>query len=566
MHDMHSFIFFDLIGHSCGVKESSTINFQRCAQDALEDAMKWGAECIPALAAASSVGTFGAHPGNCPRDLQRYLTRIRRETGWKLEPSKISITLQKKIGIGSVVADHYVLYPHEVVHEIWASGRWNELMFDTEDSLQEFWAHDSTKKWLIDHPVMLNPGKLEKAIPWFVHCDGVAHVKYDKVMVVSGGSALSPLSSMLSHMLYTVCPYKRLIKTETLEDVYAPYVWSLWWCMVGVFPTRGPYHNEWPADSFQAKMAGQPLAGGWCIVLAMLRADLEWMASTYGWNSYLKTSMCHRCLASKNLVSLAYTDLRLHNACWLHTQVCHADYLANTDASARSVWFAAPGMFLETNKGDAMHGIDLGIGQDCAAEGILELGGSSDRHLKILHDEFKQYCKDKHFTCSQPLFTEKMLTLKRTQYPMLKSKAANCRYVIEWLASATSDAVARGSDNEQMKMVATACWALADFTYCMRAFPRFLTPPQRDRMVYAGQVYLLVWNELAYRSFHAGILRFHIRPKTHYFAHMILDIQTDSTNPRCFHCYSDEDYVGRVGKLVHRVCGRSYRTGKSKAK
>jgi hypothetical protein len=79
-------------------------------------------------------------------------------------------------------------------------------MFDTEDSLQEFWAHDSTKKWLIDHPVMINPEKLEKAIPWFVHCDGVAHVKYDKVMVVSGGSALSPLSSMLSHMLYTVCP------------------------------------------------------------------------------------------------------------------------------------------------------------------------------------------------------------------------------------------------------------------------------------------------------------------------------------------------------------------------
>ena len=43
----------------------------------------------------------------------------------------------------------------------------------------------------------------------------------------------------------------------------------------------------------------------------------------------------------------------------------------------------------------------------------------------------------------------------------------------------------------------------------------------------------------------------HIVPKFHQFHHIILDAAQDGYNPRYFHCFGDEDQIGKMLLLAH---------------
>ena len=43
-----------------------------------------------------------------------------------------------------------------------------------------------------------------------------------------------------------------------------------------------------------------------------------------------------------------------------------------------------------------------------------------------------------------------------------------------------------------------------------------------------------------------------VRPKSHSHTHVIYVVASTRLNPRFFHCFGDEDYVGRIGRLSAR--------------
>ena len=64
----------------------------------------------------------------------------------------------------------------------------------------------------------------------------------------------------------------------------------------------------------------------------------------------------------------------------------------------------------------------------------------------------------------------------------------------------------------------------------------------------AGRAFLLTWSKLASDAWKAGEANYKLRPKHHYFDHIIESLSTRE-NPRFLYCFTDEDFMGRVSNL-----------------
>ena len=70
-----------------------------------------------------------------------------------------------------------------------------------------------------------------------------------------------------------------------------------------------------------------------------------------------------------------------------------------------------------------------------------------------------------------------------------------------------------------------------------------------------GEQFLLWWQRLAYQALQDGVCAYKVRPKTHYFAHTILDIKDTYENPAKQALWGAEDLVGQI-KRVGQKCSK----------
>ena len=134
-------------------------------------------------------------------------------------------------------------------------------------------------------------------------------------------------------------------------------------------------------------------------------------------------------------------------------------------------------------------------------------------------------------------------------FPKLKIKAAPCEKVIFWLVDLTSYDSA--TPHERIRHMTV--WGLADFFKSMHEYGRFLNSEEIARMSRAGTLFLSGYQHLSTEAHNAGVPRWDIVPKFPYFAHLIDELHDRGMNPRCFWCFGDEDFVGRVARIVFRT-------------
>ena len=72
----------------------------------------------------------------------------------------------------------------------------------------------------------------------------------------------------------------------------------------------------------------------------------------------------------------------------------------------------------------------------------------------------------------------------------------------------------------------------------------------KAEVLYAGKAYLYAYQKLACISLDRGEFEWKIRPKHHYFCHLLEQVESSSANPRFTQCFIDEDFVGRMAKLA----------------
>ena len=87
---------------------------------------------------------------------------------------------------------------------------------------------------------------------------------------------------------------------------------------------------------------------------------------------------------------------------------------------------------------------------------------------------------------------------------------------------------------------------------------RHMTDEEHEEMSQAIENAMLAYNALADDALRKGIRRWKVLPKFNALTHS----WCSKTNPRAVHCYLDEDFVGRLKRIVNSVHGKG--TGTSK--
>ena len=211
-----------------------------------------------------------------------------------------------------------------------------------------------------------------------------------------------------------------------------------------------------------------------------------------------------------------------------------------------------------------MHCCMIGIAQDDIGSALVSLAEqqnemSVDAYLKQATVEMRIWCKEKGLTCTRRTLCLKLLGRgdpnSSRKSPVLSGKvrAAQTKIVHSFV---THLVLKRCTGTKESKLRATCLWAASNFYHILDTSDRFLTEAQAKRAYSAGSLYLLCYQKLAHLSVSRGDTLWKIRPKHHYFLHMIKSMYASRWNPRFHSCYMDEDFIGRIARLnrlTHRL-------------
>ena len=140
-----------------------------------------------------------------------------------------------------------------------------------------------------------------------------------------------------------------------------------------------------------------------------------------------------------------------------------------------------------------------------------------------------------------------------SDYPMLGSvwKASSVKVICAFIASKAYD-LDDGSPEAKARNV--CAWAFAELDHIFDSADRELTEHEIRRSSYAAYAYLSTYSWLAEQAANLGLALYRIRPKHHYFQHIIDRTAEDKQNPRSLSCTGEETFMGimkRIGKACH---------------
>ena len=339
--------------------------------------------------------------------------------------------------------------------------------------------------------------------------------------------------------------------------------WIEWNCSVlmsGKGAERGFYGEEFKCGSSQARIAGVPLAGGWTATFAGTTGDYK---ARHEWNGtehyYQKTRLCETCGARQPTTEAnalwTYGDFR-HRAAWTCTMT--------TIPPGSSPLQQIPGWNIEMSHRDIDHTIYLGFGRDICSSAIISMltlsllgEGSPDEQLGRLHAEFDTWCH--HHGLKRPAGKRLSLrTLGRADtskaYPLLSTswKAMATKVLIMFMAFKT-ERVCRIGDFQ--KLIATCSWGLADFVNCLDEGGITLGPNEIARALNSGRVCLLSLQALCVCAHQQDLWLWRLRPKCHYFDHILRTLEVSNLNPKLFGTLRCEDMLGKL-KRIGKACDR----------
>ena len=149
------------------------------------------------VAKLAALGCWGAHPGNCKRDLASDLS-----CEWVPEPHKVTVPCLDTRPHPALVVETAmsVFLPHEWLAAIGERPEADELL--GLDSVASFWqqVNPQDPRLLAEggHPVLAREDYKSKCVPLWLHGDGVEYSESDSLMVFSFGSILPSTTSMCS--------------------------------------------------------------------------------------------------------------------------------------------------------------------------------------------------------------------------------------------------------------------------------------------------------------------------------------------------------------------------------
>ena len=303
---------------------------------------------------------------------------------------------------------------------------------------------------------------------------------------------------MFTNFIMGALPYWMIIPGKTLQDMHTAITWGFEWGLEGRFATHD--HLKRPITPAHGKRRyerrGKLLTQqGHRMACSAMKMDLQYEKVTFKFHTYDEVSCCKNCKVVKRPPGVLLTEIG-PDAGWRPDMRTNEEYLAEIGAG-RDDLTKIPGWHLGLHRGDPMHLIFLGFGLLVLGSCIMCLarvgrwrGASlSDKLLEAWH-EMRSWMRAHGLTCSQTKYKQNSFTMQRlTDYPELKAKAHNCRVQLSWIAEICREHA--DPNNEELFLMATATWALADVLWVADSYFDWQLPVDlAERQYEHGQIFL----------------------------------------------------------------------------
>jgi hypothetical protein len=530
-------------------------------QDAAAVVAECGDSASKETRALANFGAAGQCPANVERDMMRWVKAHIPLPG-KVELYMVEVTIVDPGSLGFTTARLPLLLPHELFASLHAAGDtvWMKGVLGRggQQALKVFWDELQHMEWVQRHPGVADWERRGTLIPIGFYGDGAQFTKEESMTALTWSSLMGTGPSLDTRFLITAVPTTWLAPT-TLDEIFAVLAWSFAAMLDGFYPPVDHKGCAWKSGP-RAEVAGTLLAGGYRAGWAESRGDWDWQVKCYRLRGWSHNSCCHLCDATVD-GALVYTNFS-SDAPWRGTLVSHDVWMAAAEEHQHGLCplCAVPGWHLQSIKIDTMHTLCLGLGRhvngnlvlELCAEGVYGRGPRSDK-LKRCWLEFRHWCANNGVSCSQKCFTKERVRLVQTDHPELRTKAWNSRLFSAFLAHKLGTACPLEGNGA---LRATLAWAVAEFYLVMEMEGRFMSGEGVQRLAFAGQAMLQVYHALAQEAAENGRAMYGLRPKMHMLSHLIAQVETDKVNPRFFHCFKDEDMIGRTVKVAAK-CHRT---------
>ena len=274
-----------------------------------------------------------------------------------------------------------------------------------------------------------------------------------------------------------------------------------------------------------------------------------------------KESVCYRCPATKGNedLSLCYTDIS-------------DDALWRSRPDDEPMWQTAPalsrlvGFTRKLIAFDLLHILHLGVLRDLAGTALklmvkkgsnLYPGGTINKRLYQLTLDLKAWCCERGVHLSLTKIQKPTLGWTANACPVLKAKGADTLAIVRFISFKFETHPVAGFPG-----LVACIWAAVNFVGCLSAASIFLNECERATAYELGKLFLHSYLSLASECVSCGAYLFKVRPKLHFFAHMVDDLAAPSSGCRLRNPYYDstfveEDWVKHALQIKKRM---SYRT------
>ena len=194
---------------------------------------------MPDLLAFSQLGSQGANPQNCYRDLMRQVEPKVRT------PLAHTATIPFKDPLGDCEQSFFL--PHEMFAGIYNDfpNTWKHSVLPDQAELYKFWDEVQDHPQLREHPLGDRPDYKRRCVPIAVHGDDVPIVGIgkgwtSKMTVFTWCSLVALERATREKLFFMYGVFEKARVKEEARDTIASWMrllaWSLWWLWLGLWP------------------------------------------------------------------------------------------------------------------------------------------------------------------------------------------------------------------------------------------------------------------------------------------------------------------------------------------
>lgn len=520
----------------------------------------------------AALGTGGKFPNNEERDLQSW---VQGAFGVHLLPWSVFLDAEHGEEVDPIPVKLSCVFLHEYLHSLWEAGpaRFKLGVMGPHDckSLKQFWDHmQSLEGWESFRAVK----DCSKLIPVLFHFDG-AQVHQGKEWHVWSWRTPLTVGTAVADCKHVYCAYpadfahSKVFKDKMHQAVARVLSWDLGIAETGVFPSLNMWGLPW-LEKHRLERAGKLIAGGFTAALWGVNADHKAKKEMHMFKRHHEcTLVCHQCMAQKpgHEPGLSFWELG-EAALWRSTYIDHRAYCATEGLSP---WLQIKHFTIDMVFTDLMHTVHLGFARDllaCAIRSwadakLLPAASSTAKSLRMFWKMFCHWCRLNGKARPRGRLTPNNLSFGKQEYPELSSscKAVTVSHMLRFC---TAFALAKTRDNPELRDVKVALWTLNKALELWSSSALLLTEQVADKCFSLGNLFLDTYVSLAVQAKAQDKLRWKVRPKHHYFVHLLEFQKRTRLNP-CYACsaFDDESFLGqfkRVGRMTRgssNLCPRT---------